>query len=374
MVSIFLLSGCASSVKQPEPLPAPAVASAPSTQFKQFTAAQYFLSHWLNLPGWEQENFVDVWHSWQKSCQFFNKSSQLPWQQVCTQAQTVSSLEPQNIKDFFEKNFQVWEIRQAKESHQYPRGSQLGMITGYFEPVIKGSLKREGVYQTPLYKLPPSWSQAPSRIRPPRAKLMSSGELDGLEIAWLEDPVAAAFMQIQGSGKILLDNQNIVRLGYAGTNNQAFTSFAQWLIQQKQMTYAQSNMQNISQWAKNNPTRVQEMLNANPRFVFFRVLENSANPLDGPIGSIGVPLTTGRSIAVDWQSIPRGAPVYIATTDPQTQSPLQRLVFAQDTGAAIIGGVRADYFWGTGDPAGDKAGKMKHAGKLWAILPKNLYP
>ena len=165
-----------------------------------------------------------------------------------------------------------------------------------------------------------------------------------------------------------------MRLGYAGTNNQTFVSYAQWLIQQKQMTYSQASMQAISSWAKNNPARINEMLNVNPRFVFFKVLESSNSLQEGPIGSIGVPLTAGRSIAVDWQSIPRGAPVYISTKDPQTSKPLERLVFAQDTGSAILGGVRADYFWGTGDLAGDTAGKMKQTGRMWVILPVSMFP
>ena len=213
-----------------------------------------------------------------------------------------------------------------------------------------------------------------SKERPPRAELLKSGALKGLEIAWVEDPVAAAFMQIQGSGKILLDNNKIIRLGFAGTNNQPFASFAQWLINQKEITYSQASMQGISTWAKNNPSRVQEMLNANPRFVFFKILESSTSATDGPVGSIGVTLTEQRSIAVDWQAIPKGAPVYIATTDPQNSLPIEKLVYAQDTGSAIVGGVRADFFWGSGDAAGEKAGKMKQVGRLWAILPKSVYP
>ena len=221
--------------------------------------------------------------------------------------------------------------------------------------------------------MPPAWQGSSTKERPPRAELLKSGVLKGLEIAWVQDPVAAAFMQIQGSGKILLENNKVLRLAYSGTNNQPFVSFAQWLINQKEITYAQASMQGISNWAKNNPARVQEMLNANPRFVFFKALE-SASLTDGPIGSIGVPLTEQRSIAVDWQAIPRGAPVYIASTDPQTSNPIERLVFAQDTGSAIVGGVRADYFWGSGDVAGDRAGKMKQTGRMWAILPKSMYP
>jgi membrane-bound lytic murein transglycosylase A len=114
------------------------------------------------------------------------------------------------------------------------------------------------------------------------------------------------------------------------------------------------------------------MLNANPRFVFFKILESTIDPQEGPIGSIGVPLSAGRSIAVDWLAIPKGAPVFLATTDPDSGKPINRLVFAQDTGNAIVGGVRADYYWGSGDFAGEKAGKMKQNGRLWVILPKGM--
>ena len=369
-----LLFACATTNKTQDQAVVETVAASPSGQFKQFTAAHYYLSNWKNLPGWNVESFEQSWPAWQKSCQYFNKAKDSDWQQVCRESQKINPSDKKLIKDFFEKNFQVWELRQARDQNQYSKGSNQGLITGYYEPLIKGSLKRQGVYQTPLYKMPPSWMGSTSKERPPRAELLKSGALKGLEIAWVEDPVAAAFMQIQGSGKILLDNNKIIRLGFAGTNNQPFASFAQWLINQKEITYSQASMQGISTWAKNNPSRVQEMLNANPRFVFFKILESSTSATDGPVGSIGVTLTEQRSIAVDWQAIPKGAPVYIATTDPQTSTPIEKLVYAQDTGSAIVGGVRADFFWGSGDAAGEKAGKMKQVGRLWAILPKSVYP
>ena len=374
LVIAILLSACSSVPTQKDIVLEAPLATTPSSQFKQYTASHYYLSSWKNLPGWDVDAFDDAWSAWQKSCQYWIKANQAEWQQLCKESQKINASDKKIAKDFFEKYFQVWEIRQAKDQNTYSKGSNQGLITGYYEPIIKGSLSRQGVYQTPIYKLPTGWSASPSKVRPPRAELIKSGVLKGMEIAWVEDPVAAAFMQIQGSGKILLENKKILRLAYAGTNNQTFVSFAQWLINQNQLTYAQASMQGISEWAKKNPQRVNEMLNANPRFVFFKILESSTSSLDGPIGSIGVPLTAGRSIAVDWQSIPRGAPVYISTTDPQTTQALQRLVFAQDTGSAIIGGVRADYYWGSGDAAGDKAGKMKQVGRLWAILPKSMNP
>ena len=348
------------------------VAPTPSQQFNQYPAAQYFLSSWRNLPHWDEDPLDQAWSAWQKSCQSLSKSNQAEWRQMCEKARTVDAHSNPAIRDYFETYFNVWEIRQTKDVKQFARASNEGLITSYYEPLLKGSLHRKGVYQTPLHRYPPSWQSSKDKLRPTRAALLSGHDLNGLEIAWVEDPVAAAFMQIQGSGKIQLENQKILRLGFAGTNNQTFASFGTWLINQNEITYAQASMQGISDWAKKNPQRVQTMLNANPRYVFFKVLESSTSSIEGPIGSMGVSLTAGRSIAVDWQAMPKGAPVYLSTTDPETGKPLERLVFAQDTGSAIVGGVRADYYWGSGDAAGDKAGKMKQSCRMWVILPKGL--
>ncbi len=367
----ILLGACTTPIVKTQK-PSESVAPLPSPQFNQYPAAQYFLSSWSNLPNWDEDQLDQTWNAWQKSCQSLNKSNQVEWRQVCEKARMVDVHSSSAIRDYFEEHFKVWEIRQTKDLKQFAKGSNEGLITGYFEPLLKGSLQRQGVYQTPLHRYPPSWQSSKDKLRPTRAALLASQELKGLEIAWVEDPVAAAFMQIQGSGKIQLENKKILRLGFAGTNNQTFASFGTWLIQQNELTYEKASMQGISDWAKKNPQRVQTMLNANPRYVFFKVLESSTSSLEGPIGSIGVSLTAGRSIAVDWQAIPKGAPVYLSTTDPETGKPLERLVFAQDTGSAIVGGVRADFYWGSGDAAGDKAGKMKQSGRIWAILPKGL--
>jgi membrane-bound lytic murein transglycosylase A len=162
----------------------------------------------------------------------------------------------------------------------------------------------------------------------------------------------------------------IIRLGFAGTNDQPFKSFAQWLLDRGEITRATATMQGIQAWAKKNPHRVQEMLNANPRYVFFREMPANPDANIGPIGALGVPLTSERSIAIDTKALPLGAPVYIATTYPLTQKPLQRLMMAQDTGTAIVGAVRADFYWGSGDQAGEYAGRMKQHCRMWVFMPR----
>lgn len=330
--------------------------------------ATYHPVSWQELPGWGVDNLTEAWGAWRISCQALIKSRESnQWRETCHRAQQLANPSNQMIRDYFERYFQVMEIRHAKSSGQFLAGTAQGLITGYYEPEIRGSLKRGGVYQTPLYAYPETWRKnKPARL-PSREELLSGELLKGKELVWVADPIAAAFMQIQGSGKVLLEDGRTIRLGFAGTNEQPFKSFAQWLIDRKEMTRSQASMQGITEWAKKNPSRINEMLNANPRYVFFKEIPNSDL---GPIGSIGVPLTPGRSIAVDWKAIPQGAPIYLSTTYPSTGQLLQRLVFAQDTGSAIVGAVRADFYWGSGVSAGEQAGRMKQSGRLWVLLPK----
>ena len=342
----------------------------------QYPAAQYRLVSWKDLPGWQEDTLEDAWQAWLKSCQYLGRLQNSPaWTGACDRAKSISSQALKNnqvIRTYFETYFQVWEITQAKHNKQFAVGSPTGLITGYFEPTLKGSMTKQGPYQTPLHRFPESWQPNPNIVRPPRKDLLNSNTLHGQEIVWVEDPVAAAMMQIQGSGRILLENQQILRLSFAGTNQQTYQSIAQWLIDRKELTAQQASMQSISAWAKKNPQRINELLDANPRYVFFKILRDQLSLKDGPVGSIGVSLTPGRSIAVDWQAIPKGAPMFLSTTDPDDNKPIKRMVFAQDTGSAIVGGVRVDYFWGSDGAAGMKAGKMNQVGRVWAILPHQL--
>ena len=319
---------------------------------------------WQALPGWQADDLSQAWPAWLRSCEALRKrNSEINWRQVCSQVNNVSPRDTQAIRRYFEDNFQAYEIRNSA-------GSDTGLVTGYYEPVMNGSQTRTNVYTVPLYAYPNAWRQARPNPGPSRAELMSSGILKGSEIAWVQDPVAAAFMQIQGSGKIRLQDGRVLRLGYAGTNEQPFKSFAQWLLDRKEITRSEATMQGISQWAKRNPDRGNEMLNANPRFVFFKELPGNVSAELGPTGALNVPLTSERSIAIDLQAMPLGAPVFLATTKPLSDQPLQKLVMAQDTGKAIVGGVRADYYWGSGDAAGEMAGRMKQNGKMWVLLPR----
>ena len=193
-----------------------------------------------------------------------------------------------------------------------------------------------------------------------------SGALAGKELVWVDDPIELFFLQIQGSGRVVLDTGEILRLGYADHNGYPYTSIGKRLVDQGDLPLERASMQGIKDWARRNPGRVRELLDHNASYVFFRELPGD---LPGPIGALDVPLTPRRSLAVDKRIVPLGAPVFIATTYPLTDAPLNRLMLAQDTGGAIRGAVRADFFWGFGDDAAREAGRMKQPLRMWVLLP-----
>lgn len=324
---------------------------------------------WSDLPGWKEDDLTAAWPAWKRSCEGLSKRnpSGLNWKPACAAAAKVNVNSSDSIRLYFQSYMKVMEIRHQSGTSA---GNVYGLVTGYYEPYLNGARKKGGVYQTPIHRYPEAWVKKKPSTLPTRAELMSSGQLNGQEIVWVDDPVAAAFLHVQGSGRIRMSDGTVIRIGFAGTNDQPFKSFAQWLLDRKEITRATATMQGIQAWAEKNPKRVQEMLNANPRYVFFRELPTSHDASVGPIGSLGVPLTAERSIAVDTKALPLGAPVFLDTTYPLSKKPIQRLMMAQDTGSAIIGAVRADFYWGTGDEAGSYAGRMKQQGRMWVLLPK----
>jgi membrane-bound lytic murein transglycosylase A len=191
------------------------------------------------------------------------------------------------------------------------------------------------------------------------------------------DPLDALVLQIQGSGRLLLTepdgSRRMVRAAFAGHNDHPYQSVGRWLVAQGELRLEQASWPGIKAWARANPARLNEMLWANPRVVFFRE-EPLPDPTQGPRGAQGVPLTPGRSIAVDPQSVPYGTPVWLDTTEPLSSTPLRRLVMAQDTGSAITGAVRIDYFWGWGETAEQQAGRMKQPLRKWVLWPASLRP
>ena len=211
----------------------------------------------------------------------------------------------------------------------------------------------------------------------PRADIESGkARIGDKALAYVADPVDAFFLQVQGSGRVVLADGTSMRVGYADQNGHPYRSIARVLVDRGELTLERASKQAIEAWGRANPDKVTALLDENPSFVFFREVPPPAPGtlearIDGPIGALGVPLLAERTIAVDPRALPLGAPVFVATTDPQTTTPRNRLTLAQDTGGAIRGAVRADYFWGFGDAAGRQAGRMRQDGRLWVLWPKD---
>jgi membrane-bound lytic murein transglycosylase A len=334
------------------------------------------------LPGWEADNLRDAWPAFLISCEVLVRKPD--WKEPCTVARSVDMDSEKAIRVFFESFFVPYQVFN-------PDGSDNGLVTGYYEPLLRGARKRGGANQIPLHRAPddlltidlaavyPELKNMRLRGRLvgnkvvpylSRADMIQSNTLAGKELVWVDDPVEAFFLQVQGSGRVqLTDTKETIRVAYADQNGHPYKSIGRYLVDKGEMTLDQASAQSIKAWYIANPARQQELLNANPSYVFFKE-EKLADPSKGPKGALGVPLTAQRSIAVDPQFIPLGAPVFLATTQPGKDVPLQRLMMAQDTGGAIRSAVRADFFWGFGADAGEKAGKMKQRGQMWILLPR----
>lgn len=357
--------------------PAPAPPPAPPIESRGKLAP----AAWADLPGWGREPVRPALAAFVRSCDVLEKQD--PWKAVCAAARTLPAEAGEaETTLFFESSFDPWQVVNADDS-------TTGMVTGYYEPLLRGSRTRSARYRYPIYGPPadlltidlasvyPDLAHKRLRGRLEGHRVVpyfSRGDIDGnpdllkgLEIAWVDDAVELFFLHIQGSGQVQLDDGGRVRVGYADQNGHPFRSLGRLLIDRGEIRPEHASMQGIKDWARHNPARVRQFLDANPSYVFFRELPRE---LPGPLGALGVPLTPERSIAVDPRVIPLGVPVYLATTRPNSAEPLERLVVAQDTGGAIAGAVRADFFWGFGDAAGAEAGRMRQAGRMWALLPK----
>ncbi len=243
-------------------------------------------------------------------------------------------------------------------------GSPPALFTGYYEPELLGSVVRTPRFAWPIYRRPPELVEG--QVYYDRAAI-EAGALRGrgLELAWLEDPVEAYFLQVQGSGRIKMADGHIMRVGYAGRNGHAYRSVGKEMVRRGTHTPDQVSAQEIRAWVKRSGQAGSDMLNINPSYVFFRKLEDLPANL-GPIGAMGRSITTLRSVAIDPDFTPLGAPVWI---EKDGADPIRALMVAQDTGGAIKGPQRADIFYGTGSAAGNAAGTVKDGGRMIVLLP-----
>lgn len=356
------------------------------------------------LPGWSADTFGEAVIALQKSCLRINKKKPdsafgvggfagdtATWQAVCADLFKAVPLTGDNARQFFEDHFTPYQMLGAKGPE--------GLFTGYYEPTLHGSMVRRDNYQTPLYgrpddlvtidlgKFKEEWKgqniigrvDEDKKVVPyyTRADIVKGAlEKSEKEIVWVDSPVDAFFLHIQGSGRVVLDSGKVLRVGYAIENGQPYTAIGKKLLERGALEPGNVSMQSIREWLAAHPDEAPEVMNLNTSYIFFREL-NGAD--EGPLGAEGVPLTAKRSLAVDKKKIPYGVPIWLDAEEPEggkdgsaQGARLQRLMVAQDTGGAITGAVRGDFFWGPGDEAAHKAGLMKSAGRAWMLLPKAL--
>lgn len=357
------------------------------------------------LPGWDADHPAEALAPLKKSCDRIGKKdpeadfgiggfagSAAAWQEVCGKLQ---ALKETDARAFFEENFTPYAV--------FGNKGRDGLFTGYYEPVLRGSLKKGGAYRFPLYGRPNDLVEVNLGDFKPALKgetIMGRVQDKALvpyykraeieegalkkrrrrvarEIVWVDSAVDAFFLHIQGSGQVRLRNGKVVRVGYASENGQPYTAIGRELIKRGALTKDDVSMQSIRDWLEKNPDQAEDVMNLNTSYIFFDTRKNA----DGPLGAEGVPLTPRRSMAVDRKKIPYGVPLWLDAEDPDSADParelssadparIQKLMVAQDTGGAITGAVRGDFFWGAGDEAAHKAGLMKSPGHLWLLLPK----
>jgi len=354
------------------------VTAAPSPPLPISLANNLRPAAWGDLPGWTEDSVLDAFATFLHGCAVLRNKAE--WQKTCADA-AETARDDASLRRFFEAGFTPYAVVN-------PDGSSEGTITGYYEPVLRGSRKPTPQYRYPVLAVPDDLLVVElGEVYPDLKNLRLRGRVDGRrvvpyysradieagkgggagrELLWVDDPVDLFFLQIQGSGKVALESGELVRLSYAEQNGYPYRSVGRLLVERGELTLDQASMQGIKAWGLRNPDKLPELLNSNASYVFFREL-----PVDGggPPGALGVPLSAGRSLAVDPRAIPLGAPVFLSTTWPNSTLPLNRLMVAQDTGGAIKGAVRGDFFWGGGEDAAAQAGRMRQSGRMWVLLP-----
>jgi membrane-bound lytic murein transglycosylase A len=366
------LAACTSVPLPPQPAPAPQVVAPPPARAVPGEGAalppaiergrsRWVPVRWSELPGFDTDTLYEAWNAWTRSCE----RPAAPFAALCPAVRQLSIASPEEQRAWLQQNLQPYRIE--------PLQAGDNLLTGYYEPMLEASRLPTATRQVPLYRPPADlarhrpWYTRQEIDALPQAR----AALRGREIAYVADPLEALAMQVQGSGRLRIAEPDgrvsVVRLSFAGSNEQPYRSVGSWLLQQGGTRDA--SWPGIRAWANANPQRLQELLWSNPRVVFFR--EEPLSEFEaafGPRGAQGVPLTPGRSIAVENNSVPWGTPMWLASPGPLVN--LQRLVFAQDTGSAIVGAVRADFFLGSGPEAGEVAGRLKQPLSLWVLWPR----
>ncbi|MDR1995297.1 murein transglycosylase A [Azonexus sp.] len=393
--AFLLLAGCSTLPPEPAAANCPPCAACPScpppvtvtpTVPPPFSRTLQ-VADWSELPGWQDDDVAAAWPAFLQSCRgLAGRPHGGEWKRICELAREAGDRPGFDHRAFFQDNLRPYAI--VAED-----GSASGTVTGYYEPLLRGSRQPTRGFEQPVLGVPDDLLSIDlsavfpelkdkrlrgriegKRVVPywTRAEIVSRGDsIPARTLLYVDDAIELFFLQVQGSGRVRLADGSMVRLNYADQNGHPYQSIGRVLVARGELKLEEASMQGIQAWARANPGRLDELLNNNPSYVFFREMPDSK---DGPIGALGVPLSAERSIAVDPRSVPLGAPVFLNTTRPNSAQPLNRLVLAQDTGGAIKGAVRADFFWGFGKAAGELAGRMKQSGRMWVLLPPEAAP
>lgn len=412
LLPLLALAACTSVPPIP---PAPSTPSTPRVSGN----VRYTPAALSELPMWTGAVSGESLAALKQSCRTLMRKPD--WNTACQNSAGVNPTDSKAVRSFFEQHFDAWQVEDSARDS--------GLITGYFEPMLSGSRKQSSLTPYPVYGVPTDlisvevsaaergrnqlvvrragqrWLVVPGKSAPDAGELVlnpsefpadpqsgrfkarqagnrlvpyySRAELEAGPLfsapvlAWVTAATDLFALQVQGSGRILLEDGSVLRVNMAEHNGQGYQSIGKVLIERGELTPGQATWPGIQAWVRAHPEQRQALFNRNPRYIFFRPGPDTGT---GPIGTLGVPLTNGYSLAVDKRYIPLGAPVLLATTWPNSNAPLHRLMNAQDTGSAIKGPVRADFFWGYGNDAGQLAGSMKQPGRLWILLPKGMRP
>ena len=397
IVAAGLMVACAPAPKPP--------AVTPPIAEKPDKPGQAQLRRWTfaALSGWADDRHGEALVAFQKSCakilsrpadRQLGDNRSVPggrvgdWQGVCGAAMALNTADHAGAKRFFEAQFTPYEVRDALRTD----APETGLFTGYYEPELNGTWVRGGQYQTPLLARPDDlvsvslgqfddelggntvWGRVlDGKLRPyPDRKAIENGALGakGQPLLWVDSPVDAFFLHVQGSGQVRLADGTVRHVGFAGKNGRKYKSIGRVLIDSGEIPAARLTMDAIRAWIDARPTEGQKLIEQNPSYIFFRLLDG-----DGPLGAQGVALTPERSLAVDRRYMPLGAPLWLETHEPLNGAqPLNRLMVSQDTGGAIRGVVRGDFFFGAGARATKRAGNMKRPGRYFILLPHTVTP
>lgn len=384
LVVVLILSGCAGTASVKEE------GAQKDLVLKQASFAA--------LEGWTKDDLRGFMDAYGKSCarilkrapsEKFSANAAFgtygPWQENCRKGQSINPNDSAAIRAFVENNFNVVQATGSGDAN--------GLFTGYYESTLNGSRIRKGAYQHPLHARPDDLvmvdlgefreelkgQRIAGRVREGKLKPYETREqivagklANAKPLVWLDDAGDAFFVQVQGSGIVHLDDGTIMRVGYAGQNGHVYYAIGRELVKRGIYTKDEVSMESITRWMKNNPDKADELMNTNKSYVFFTEMTNDGSGA-GPQGGEGIKLTPTRSLAIDHSILPYGFPIYLSAdyTDLQGQK-INRLMMAQDTGGAIRGPVRGDFFWGAGDSAEAKASPMKATGRYWFLIPKGI--